>query len=103
MSSRTAQLQADAPARKAGAGGEDGAGRRSLFLGFARDRGASARCSCGRCSTSAVNEFTRCRYRTRTSIRQQAREKHLDPALIAGVIYAETKFPTRPRRPARRG
>jgi soluble lytic murein transglycosylase len=25
-------------------------------------------------------------------IRQQAREKHLDPALIAAVIYAETKF-----------
>jgi soluble lytic murein transglycosylase len=29
-------------------------------------------------------------------IRQQAKAKHLDPALIAGVIYAETKF--RPRR-----
>jgi soluble lytic murein transglycosylase len=28
-------------------------------------------------------------------IRQQARAKHLDPALVAGVIYAETKF--RPR------
>jgi soluble lytic murein transglycosylase len=25
-------------------------------------------------------------------IREQAREKHLDPALIAAVIYAETKF-----------
>ncbi len=25
-------------------------------------------------------------------IREQAAEKHLDPALIAGVIYAETKF-----------
>ena len=25
-------------------------------------------------------------------IRQQAADKHLDPALIAGVIYAETKF-----------
>ena len=25
-------------------------------------------------------------------IRQQARDKHLDPALIAAVIYAETKF-----------
>jgi soluble lytic murein transglycosylase len=25
-------------------------------------------------------------------IRQQAAEKHLDPALVAGVIYAETKF-----------
>jgi soluble lytic murein transglycosylase len=28
-------------------------------------------------------------------IRQQAGEKHLDPALIAGVIYAETKFEPR--------
>jgi soluble lytic murein transglycosylase len=28
-------------------------------------------------------------------IRQQAAEKHLDPALIAGVIYAETKFDSR--------
>jgi soluble lytic murein transglycosylase len=28
-------------------------------------------------------------------IRQQAAEKHLDPALIAGVIYAETKFNSR--------
>jgi soluble lytic murein transglycosylase len=29
-------------------------------------------------------------------IRQQAAQKHLDPALIAGVIYAETKFDPRP-------
>ena len=29
------------------------------------------------------------------AIRQQAAEKHLDPALIAGVIYAETKFQPR--------
>src|SRR5579875_1079702 len=28
-------------------------------------------------------------------IRQQAAEKHLDPALIAAVIYAETKFDPR--------
>ena len=28
-------------------------------------------------------------------IREQAREKHLDPALIAAVIYAETKFEPR--------
>jgi soluble lytic murein transglycosylase len=28
-------------------------------------------------------------------IRQQAADKHLDPALIAGVIYAETKFDAR--------
>jgi soluble lytic murein transglycosylase len=29
-------------------------------------------------------------------IRQQATEKHLDPALVAAVIYAETKFDPRP-------
>jgi soluble lytic murein transglycosylase len=29
-------------------------------------------------------------------IRQQASDKHLDPALIAAVIYAETKFDPRP-------
>ena len=29
-------------------------------------------------------------------IRRQADDKHLDPALIAGVIYAETKFDPRP-------
>ena len=29
-------------------------------------------------------------------IREQAAEKHLDPALIAGVIYAESKFEPRP-------
>jgi soluble lytic murein transglycosylase len=31
-------------------------------------------------------------------IRQQAREKHLDPALIAGVIFAESKFRARTSR-----
>ncbi len=31
-------------------------------------------------------------------IRQQAAEKHLDPALIAGVIYAESKFDPRTSR-----
>ena len=37
-------------------------------------------------------------------IRQQAEEKDLDPALIAAVIYAESRFPTtRPRRPAPAG
>jgi soluble lytic murein transglycosylase len=29
-------------------------------------------------------------------IREQAAEKHLDPALVAAVIYAETKFEPRP-------
>jgi soluble lytic murein transglycosylase len=31
-----------------------------------------------------------------STIRHQAAEKHLDPALIAAVIYAETKFDPRP-------
>jgi soluble lytic murein transglycosylase len=34
--------------------------------------------------------------RDATVIRAQAAEKHLDPALIAAVIYAETKFDPRP-------
>ena len=36
-------------------------------------------------------------------IRQQAAEKHLDPALIAAVIYAETKFNPRPSRVGAQG
>jgi soluble lytic murein transglycosylase len=43
----------------------------------------------------AVNEFT-LPLTNADVIRQQAAEKHLDPALIAGVIYAETKFDPRP-------
>lgn len=43
----------------------------------------------------AVNEFT-LPLRYQDIIRQQAAEKHLDPALIAAVIYAETKFDPRP-------
>jgi soluble lytic murein transglycosylase len=31
-----------------------------------------------------------------STIREQAAQKHLDPALIAAVIYAETKFDPRP-------
>jgi peptidoglycan lytic transglycosylase len=34
--------------------------------------------------------------RDASTIREQAAQKHLDPALIAGVIYAETKFDPRP-------
>jgi soluble lytic murein transglycosylase len=34
--------------------------------------------------------------RDASTIRRQATEKHLDPALIAAVIYAETKFDPRP-------
>jgi soluble lytic murein transglycosylase len=43
----------------------------------------------------AVNEFT-LPLAYSDVIRQQAAEKHLDPALIAAVIYAETKFEPRP-------
>jgi soluble lytic murein transglycosylase len=42
----------------------------------------------------AVNEFG-LPLRYSTTIRQQAAQKHLDPALIAAVIYAETKFDPR--------
>ena len=43
----------------------------------------------------AVNDLT-LPLSYRDVIRQQATEKHLDPALIAAVIYAETKFDPRP-------
>ena len=42
----------------------------------------------------AVNELT-LPLRYSDVIRQQAAEKHLDPALVAAVIYAETKFEPR--------
>lgn len=41
-----------------------------------------------------INEFT-LPLDYQDIIRQQAAEKHLDPALIAAVIYAETKFDAR--------
>ena len=43
----------------------------------------------------AVQEFT-LPLQHEDIIRQQAAAKHLDPALVAGVIYAETKFDPRP-------
>jgi peptidoglycan lytic transglycosylase len=43
----------------------------------------------------AVNELTLPLHH-QDIIRQQASEKRLDPALIAAVIYAETKFDSRP-------
>jgi peptidoglycan lytic transglycosylase len=43
----------------------------------------------------AVNEFT-LPLQHQDVIRQQAADKRLDPALIAAVIYAETKFDPRP-------
>ncbi len=42
----------------------------------------------------AVNELT-LPLEYSSTIRQQAAEKHLDPALVAAVIYAETKFDSR--------
>lgn len=38
-----------------------------------------------------------------STIRQQAAEKHLDPALVAGVIYAESKFDPRTSRAGAEG
>ncbi|MGI8506116.1 MAG: lytic transglycosylase domain-containing protein [Solirubrobacteraceae bacterium] len=43
----------------------------------------------------AVNDLS-LPLRYQDAIRHQAAAKHLDPALIAGVIYAETKFDPRP-------
>ncbi len=42
--------------------------------------------------TSAVHKLTELPLTHAATIRQQAREKDLDPSLIAGVIYAESKF-----------
>jgi soluble lytic murein transglycosylase len=42
--------------------------------------------------TSAVHDLTALPLRHQEAIREQAHEKRLDPSLIAGVIYAESKF-----------
>jgi peptidoglycan lytic transglycosylase len=42
--------------------------------------------------TSAVHGLTALPLQHQDAIRKQAREKRLDPSLIAGVIYAESKF-----------
>ncbi|HXE43638.1 MAG TPA: lytic transglycosylase domain-containing protein [Conexibacter sp.] len=42
--------------------------------------------------TSAVHNLTELPLTHADVIRQQAQDKHLDPSLIAGVIYAESKF-----------
>jgi soluble lytic murein transglycosylase len=42
--------------------------------------------------TSAVHDLTALPLRHQDTIRAQARAKGLDPSLIAGVIYAESKF-----------
>jgi len=43
----------------------------------------------------AVNDFGGLPLSDSSIIRQQAAAKHLSPALVAGVIYAETKFDAR--------
>ena len=42
--------------------------------------------------THAVHDLTTLPLRHEDAIRRQAHEKELDPSLIAGVIYAESKF-----------
>src|SRR5512142_3258496 len=42
--------------------------------------------------SSAVHKLTQLPLTHADAIRTQAREKGLDPSLIAGVIYAESKF-----------
>lgn len=42
--------------------------------------------------TTAVHKLTELPLTHADAIRTQAQEKHLDPSLIAGVIYAESKF-----------
>jgi soluble lytic murein transglycosylase len=42
--------------------------------------------------SSAVHDLTALPLRHQQTIRQQAHDKGLDPSLIAGVIYAESKF-----------
>jgi soluble lytic murein transglycosylase len=42
--------------------------------------------------TGAVHDLTALPLRHQDTIREQAHEKQLDPSLIAGVIYAESKF-----------
>jgi soluble lytic murein transglycosylase len=42
--------------------------------------------------THAVHDLTALPLRHQDAIRTQARDKQLDPSLIAGVIYAESKF-----------
>ena len=87
---RSPRRAAAARRRAAAAGAATGCSRAS-----ARRRSCSGSCWsrcrwCRRPSTSSA-----CRSTNADVIRQQAAEKHLDPALIAGVIYAETKFDPR--------
>jgi len=90
MSSRTAQLQvARRRAKRARAARR--CRQAFLFLGFL------AAVSFGALLlrplfTSAVHDLTTLPLAHEDAIRKQAQEKNLDPSLIAGVIYAESKF-----------
>jgi peptidoglycan lytic transglycosylase len=90
MSSRTAQLQvARRRARRARAARR----RRQAFLFLAFLAAVSFGALLLRpLFTSAVHDLTALPLRHQDVIRAQAREKQLDPSLIAGVIYAESKF-----------
>ena len=88
MSGRTAQVQlARKRARRA-------ARRRRQALGvlaFADVVGLGA-LALRPLFTSAVQDLTALPLHHEEAIRRQAHEKRLDPSLIAGVIYAESKF-----------
>lgn len=89
MSSRTAQLQM---ARRRAAQRRRAAARRrfALLIGFAAVI-ALAVVLLKPLFDGAVRDLS-LPLRHEAAIRTQAREKRLDPALIAGVIYAESKF-----------
>ena len=90
MSSRTAQLQvARRRAKRARAARRRR--RAFLFLGFLAAVSFGALLLRPLC-TSAVHDLTTLPLAHEEAIRKQAREKSLDPSLIAGVIYAESKF-----------
>lgn len=69
--------------------------RRALLAGTATVAILIAVVAAGPLFQRAVNEFN-LPLTNADVIRQQAAQKRLDPALIAAVIYAETKFDPRP-------
>ncbi|HET6447789.1 MAG TPA: lytic transglycosylase domain-containing protein [Conexibacter sp.] len=90
MSPRTAQLQV---ARRRARQARSARRRRQAFLLL----GFLAAVSFGALLlrplfTSAVHNLTALPLSHQEAIRQQASDKQLDPSLIAGVIYAESKF-----------
>jgi soluble lytic murein transglycosylase len=90
MSSRTAQLQV---ARRRAKRARAARRRRQAFLFLSFLAAVSFGALLLRpLFTSAVHDLTTLPLRHQDAIREQAGEKHLDPSLIAGVIYAESKF-----------